>query len=85
MQGVIVFKTAWLISLGSLGMVSAVKPNLGKVGEKAVKKAAKQLSQISALGGLLKPAARSNGRKTEKRVNQGNVLVFRAVSKRIQK
>lgn len=56
-QGVIAFKTAWLMSLGLEGIVSAVKPNLGKVGEKAVKKAAKQLSQTSALGGLPRPAA----------------------------
>ncbi len=56
-QGVIEFKIAWLIRLGSLGIVSAVKPNLGKVGAKAVKNAAKQESQTSALGGLPRPAA----------------------------
>lgn len=66
MQGVIVLSTAWLISLGSLGIVSAVKPNLGKVGEKAVKKAAKQLSQISAVGGLPRPAAMGNRERSEK-------------------
>lgn len=62
MQGVILFSTAWLISLGSSGMVSEVKPNFSKVGEKATKKAVKQLSQTSASGGLPRAAAVDNGR-----------------------